>query len=95
MAVSFLKHSSVTLFYHARALGTMGDANTIPHSIFVASVHQACFHFVAVSHAEAFLLGHVNTVQIATPLANAIKMTKAIAIFYCFYFSSISRAEKI
>jgi hypothetical protein len=94
-ALPFLRHSLVTIFIHARALGTMGDASIIPHSIFVASVHQACFLFVAVSHANTFLLGHVVTVRITTPLANAMKTTKAIAIFHCFSFASIGRAEKI
>jgi hypothetical protein len=89
-ALTFLKYSLVTLFYHARALGTMGDANATPHSIFVASVL-----FVTVSHTNAFLLGHVVTVRITTPLANATKTTKAIAIFNCFSFASIGRAEKI
>jgi hypothetical protein len=94
-ALPFLKHSLVTLFYHARVLGTMGDANAIPHDVFVASIHQACFLFVVVSHLNAFLLGCVVTVRIHIPCANVMKMRKAIAIFHCFSFASIGRAEKI
>jgi hypothetical protein len=84
---SFPKKCLVALFYHARVLGTMGDANAIPHGIVVASVHQACFLFVAMSHANNLLLGRIVIVPMTTPLANAMKTTKAIAIFHCFSFA--------
>ncbi len=67
-ALLCLKNIFATSRKHARALSTMGDANTTLHSIVVASRCCACFLFVAMSHSKTPLLGHVLAVLITALL---------------------------
>jgi hypothetical protein len=69
-----------TVHNHPMALGTISQANTTLHNIFVASKCGACF-----------LLG--DKVLITTLLARAMHMTQVNTIFPCFFVASKFRAQ--
>jgi hypothetical protein len=94
-ALSVLKQRLSTVNHSAIALCTMIDANPLPDGIVGASVLAALFLFRAMSYTHAGFYRIVRTLWKRTLSANAMQMTRPIAMFHRYSFASFMRADRI
>jgi hypothetical protein len=94
-AHSGLKQCLFTVNHSAIALCTMIDANPLPDGIVGSSVLAALFLYRAMLYTHACSSGIVRTLRKRTISANAMQMTRPIAIFHGFSFASFMRADCI
>jgi len=94
-ALSVLKQCLSTVNHNAIALCTMIDANPLPDGIVGASVLAALFLFRAMSYTHAGFYRIVRTLWKRTLSANAMQMTRPIAMFHRYSFASFMRADRI
>jgi hypothetical protein len=90
-AHSGLKQCFSTVNHSAISLCTMVDANPLPDGIVGASVLAALF-FIEPCCTHS---GIVRTLQKRILSANAMQMTRPIAMFHVFSFASFMRADCI
>jgi hypothetical protein len=73
----------------------MIDANPLPDGIVGASILAALFLYRAMLYTHACSSGIVQTLWKRTLSANAMQMTRPIAMFHGFSFASFMRADRI
>jgi len=95
-AHSGLKQCYSTVNHSAIALCAMIDANPLPDGIVGASVLAALFLYRAMLYTHACSSGIVRTALWKRTLsANAMQMTRPIAMFHGFSFASFMQADHI
>jgi hypothetical protein len=94
-AHSGLKQCFSTVNHNAIVLCTMIDANPLPDGIVGASVLAALFLYRAMLYTHTCSSGIFRTLWKRTLSANAMQMTRPIAMFHWYSFASFMRADRI